>query len=140
MRFVGSECGARRLLIFPTIALTASLIGFLKSQDSKAQDSDAGKQQFLTSCGTCHSAENGAGNRQGPNLFGVYGRRVGERTDFKYSDALKAGTWAWTEETLDPWIENAQAAHPGTMMNYRQANPDKRKLVIDYLRKMRPAN
>jgi cytochrome c len=135
VRCVGSKCGACHVLLFPIIALTAALTGPLN-----ADESDAGKQQFLTSCGACHSAENGAGNRQGPNLFGVYGRRVGERTDFNYSDALKGGSWKWTQETLDPWIENAQAAHPGTMMNYRQANPDKRKLVIDYLKRMIPAD
>jgi cytochrome c len=106
----------------------------------RADEVDPGKQQFLTSCGTCHSVDDGAGNRQGPNLFGVYGRHVGERADFNYSDTLKAGTWSWTDDTLDQWIENAQQAHPGTIMNYRQANPDRRRLVIEYLKKMRPEN
>jgi hypothetical protein len=54
VRFVGSEREVWRVLIFPTIALAASLIGVLKAQDGEAQDHDAGKQQFLTSCGTCH--------------------------------------------------------------------------------------
>ncbi len=101
-----------------------------------AEDADAGKQQFLTSCGVCHTAESGGGNRQGPNLFGVYGRKVGSVVDFKYSSALQSGGWVWDEATLDPWITNSQEAHPGTFMNYRQANPDKRKLVIAYLKSL----
>src|SRR5208282_974933 len=40
-------------------------------------DDDPNRAQFLTSCGTCHSTEPGAPPRQGPNLFGVYGRKAG---------------------------------------------------------------
>ncbi len=105
----------------------------------QAEEVDAGKQQFLTSCGVCHSAEQSGGARQGPNLFGVYGRKVGSVVDFKYSSALKSGDWVWSDATLDPWITNSQETHPGTFMNYRQANPDKRKLVIDYLKSLSAA-
>jgi cytochrome c len=101
-----------------------------------AEDVDPAKQQFLTSCGVCHSVDPGAGARQGPNLFGVYGRKVGSVVDFKYSSALKSGDWTWNEATLDPWITNSQEAHPGTFMSYRQSNPEKRKLVIEYLKSL----
>jgi cytochrome c len=100
------------------------------------QDLEAARQQFLTSCGTCHSAEINAASRQGPNLANVFGRHVGALPDYKYSETLKAGDWVWSEVTLDPWIENAQVAHPGTVMNYRQANPDKRQLIIAYLKSL----
>jgi len=101
-----------------------------------AQDVDPGKQQFLTSCGVCHLADPGAGTRQGPNLFGVYGRKVGSVADFKYSSALQSGDWIWNEATLDPWLTNSQEAHPGTFMAYRQGNPEKRKVVIEYLKSL----
>jgi cytochrome c len=104
-----------------------------------AQSSDVGKTQFLTSCGVCHSTDAGAPNRQGPNLGGVYGRKVGQIDNFKYSDALKNGDWIWNDTTLDSWLENSQEAHPGTVMNYRQANPEKRQIVIDYLKSLSPA-
>jgi cytochrome c len=103
---------------------------------ASAQESNLGEKQFITSCGVCHTVEPGAPNRQGPNLHGVYGRKVASLENFKYSEALKKGDWVWTEETLDPWLENSQEAHPGTVMNYRQANPDKRKLVIGYLKSL----
>jgi len=103
---------------------------------AKAVDLAAAEQQFKTSCGVCHTAVEGEPPRQGPNLHNVYGRRAGSLADFTYSAALKNADWVWNEETLDPWIENASAVHPGTFMNYRQSNPEKRKLVIEYLKSL----
>ena len=105
-----------------------------------ALDLAAAEQQFKTSCGTCHTVVESDPPRQGPNLRSVYGRSAGTLADFKYSAALKNGGWVWEEATLDPWIENAPAVHPGTFMNYRQANPDKRKLIIDYLKSLATSN
>lgn len=121
--------------VLPLLLALQPAAGFAQD-DAPAGDAQAGQRQFLTSCGVCHTAEKGGGNRQGPNLYGVFGRRAGTLPDFAYSAALKNGGWVWDEQTLDPWIANAQAAHPGTVMNYRQANPAKRKLIIDYLKSL----
>ena len=112
------------------------LLAALMAGPASADDLAAARQQFLTSCGVCHTVEQGAAPRQGPNLLGVYGRAAGALPDFNYSAPLKAGGWSWTEETLDPWLENAQAAHPGTTMNYRQRDPAKRKLIIEFLKSL----
>jgi cytochrome c len=101
-----------------------------------ALDIEAARQQFLNSCGTCHTLDAGEPHRQGPNLHDVYGRAAGTLADFPYSATLEASGWTWTEETLDPWLENAQAAHPGTTMNYRQADPAKRSLIIELLKSL----
>ena len=106
---------------------------------ARAEDAAAGKAQFLTSCGVCHSVEPGAAARQGPNLAGLYGRAAGTLPDFKYSAALKDGGWSWDEATLDPWMENAQGVHPGTTMNYRQKDPDKRKTILAFLKTLTKA-
>lgn len=110
--------------------------------NSVAEEIDlaAAKSQFQKSCGTCHTAEPGGGKRQGPNLFGVYGRKVGRVEGFEYSETLVSGDWVWTEAELDPWIENAQKAHPGTIMNYRQRSAEKRALIIAYLKSLSSAN
>lgn len=118
----------------------AVAIGLLLAVGAMAEDIDPGRKQFLTSCGTCHVAEPGAGPRLGPNLYGVYGRKAGTLAGFSYSDAIRNGGWVWTDTTLDTWITDAQAAHPGTVMMYRQANPAKRKLVIDYLKSLSAPN
>jgi cytochrome c len=122
-----------------SIGLLLAALGALPAA-ARAADPGPGEKQFLASCGVCHTAEKGGEARQGPNLFGVYGRKAGTLPGFKYSAALKDGGWVWDETTLDPWITNAQAAHPGTVMNYRQANPEKRKLVIEYLKSLSGGN
>lgn len=120
-----SACGAMMLM-----ALSQA------SRAGEPADLAAAKRQFLTSCGVCHTFEKGGGNRQGPNLATAYGRKAGTYPGFTYSKALKDGGWTWDEKNLDPWLENSQAAHPGTFMNYRQSSPDKRALVIAFLKSL----
>lgn len=103
-----------------------------------AAENDTAKRQFVTSCGTCHTAEPGAPHRQGPNLAGVVGRKAATIDGFKYSGVLAASALVWDEPTLDRWIEDASAMLPGTSMAYRQRDPDKRKAVIDYLKSLKP--
>jgi cytochrome c len=102
-----------------------------------ARADDTNRAQFLKSCGTCHSVEPGAPPRQGPNLLGVFGRKAGTLEGFKYSDALKSADWVWDEVHLDKWIENAQAMRPGVVMPYRQADPEKRAKVIEFLKTLK---
>jgi cytochrome c len=114
-------------------------LGLVVAVSSARADEDPDRAQFLTSCGTCHSTDPDAPPRQGPNLFGVYGRKAGTLDGFQYSDALKSADWTWDEEHLDKWIENAQAMRPGVVMPYRQADPAKRAKVIAYLKSLRAA-
>lgn len=127
----------RRRIAVCGAALVLAAFGLLYGVASvRAEDADPGKQQFNTSCGVCHSVDPNAAVRQGPNLFSVYGRKVGSVPGFSYSNVLKSGDWIWDESTLDPWIANAQEAHPGAFMAYRQADPQKRRLVINYLKSL----
>jgi cytochrome c len=114
-----------------TLVLSA-LISNLQAQEMTPQ-----RRQFVNACGTCHAAEPGAAPRQGPNLFGIMGRKSGEVEGFKYSDAMKAANWTWDEATLDRWITDSGAALPGTTMIYRQNNPERRQLAIDYLKTLK---
>jgi cytochrome c len=78
----------------------------------------------------------GAAASSGSEPLRIFGRSAGSRADFEYSEALRTGGWTWTQATLDPWLENAQAAHPGTTMNYRQRDPEKRALIIEFLKSL----
>ena len=106
---------------------------------SRAEEVDPAKAQFIKSCGVCHAVEKDAAPRQGPSLLGVVGRKAASVEGFKYSEALKSADWAWDEKNLDPWLENAALVKPGTIMNYRQADPDKRALIIAYLKSLSAA-
>lgn len=103
-----------------------------------AQDFDLAKakQQFLSSCGVCHTAEKGGPNRQGPNLHDIVGKAAAATPNFKFSEPLKSSGLTWDEATLDRWIEDAQAMRPGTIMAYRQRDPDRRQLIIAYLKSL----
>lgn len=133
-----------RLLLVVTAAFAALGLVALAAPAGLADDAtdlDAAKAQFVKSCGTCHAVDKGAPIRQGPNLAGVVGRKAGSLAEFpKYSEPLKkagADGLVWDETTLDAWITNATKLVPGSIMPYRQADPEKRKLVIAYL-KSRP--
>jgi cytochrome c len=117
----------------------AALIAISSGGQAMADDLFAAKKQFETSCGTCHVVDPKGGLRQGPNLAGVFGRPAGTYPGFKYSAALANAGFAWDEASLDKWITNAQAFRPGAVMPYRQANADKRQLVIAYLKSLGPA-
>ncbi len=122
---------------FPSFAALLVALAVSAPQIARADSAADGQAQFLTSCGVCHTVEPGAPPRQGPSLAGVYGRTAGSLPDFKYSDVIKSGGWVWDDATLDPWMENAQGVHPGTIMNYRQRDPEKRKLILSYLKTLK---
>ena len=102
-------------------------------------DLAAAETQFKKSCGVCHVAAADGPPRQGPNLFGVVGRKAGEVAGFKYSEAFSKGSGgiAWDEGTLDRWLADPQSVIPGSVMLYKQADPDKRRLVIEFLKTRR---
>jgi cytochrome c len=71
----------------------------------------------------------------GPSLRGVYGRQAGTVPGFTYSSAFKQILQGvvWDRSTLDIWIRNSQAWVPGSMMFYKQPDPDIRRKIITYL-------
>jgi cytochrome c len=100
-----------------------------------AADDLEGKALFKKHCGTCHTAEKGGGKRQGPNLFGVVGRKAGTLPGFAYSDALRANKdgVVWARNTIDRWLTDPQAFIPGVVMPYKQPDPKLRQRLIDFL-------
>src|SRR5262245_4388959 len=71
----------------------------------------------------------------GPSLRGVYGRQAGSIPGFAYSRAFKSILQGvvWDHGTLDVWIMDSQAWVPGSMMFYKQPDPDIRRKIIAYL-------
>ncbi|WP_370334895.1 cytochrome c family protein [Parvularcula marina] len=86
-------------------------------------------------CGICHQVDSAKGHRIGPNLYGVYGSPAARHADFRYSKAMQNSGIVWTEETLDPYLENPAKYVRGGRMAYRgQSDPEKRKALIEYLK------
>lgn len=92
-----------------------------------------GKQLFAV-CKACHTLVEGGANMTGPNLWGVFGRKVAASAGFNYSDAMKAATFSWDAVQMDKWIEKPSAMIPGTKMTYAgMKTPQDRIDLIAYL-------
>jgi cytochrome c len=101
----------------------------------KVADVDAGARKF-GQCTACHSILEGAGDRDGPNLFGVYGKGMGQNSArFGYTAALASAGGHWDAPTLDAWLVKPSAVVPGTKMQFAGV-PDAldRADIIAYLR------
>jgi cytochrome c len=74
--------------------------------------------QVFARCAICHSNAKGEGNKIGPNLFGVVGRKAGTVAGFSYSAAMKSAGFAWTNDRLDAYITSPALAVPGNKMPF----------------------
>jgi cytochrome c2 len=99
-----------------------------------------GASLFATQCAGCHNVDDGMSHRLGPDLFGVVGRAVGQAQGFdEYSPAMKSQTGTWDEARLDRFLQQPQAAVPGTSMAFPGvSDATQRKAVIEYLKQAPP--
>ncbi|KAL9622328.1 MAG: hypothetical protein Q9160_003339 [Pyrenula sp. 1 TL-2023] len=89
----------------------------------------------LTRCAQCHNLDASEGNKIGPNLHGLFGRKTGQVEGFSYTDANKQKGITWKEETLFEYLENPKKYIPGTKMAFGGLKKGKdRNDLITYLR------
>ncbi len=90
-------------------------------------------------CATCHDIGEGATNRIGPQLNGLFGRTAGTMPDMVYSkNMIRMGDdgLIWTAITLDAYIENPRALVSKTRMSFRGIDdPQERSDLMAYLRR-----
>jgi cytochrome c len=97
---------------------------------------DPGAEVFRA-CVACHTLSPDAGNRAGPTLAGIFGRRIATLPGYNFSEALKKLDIVWTPETVDRLFEIGPAAYtPGTKMpEQRISSEADRKALTDFLAK-----
>ncbi len=99
-----------------TIATAAATL-VLAAGIVHAQGDPKRGEKIFENCRACHAAD-GAANEVGPGLRGVFGRRAGEREDFRYSPALKRSGITWTPQTMDEFVADPQKLVPANRMPY----------------------
>jgi cytochrome c len=98
-----------------------------------AADASAGERIFRR-CVSCHNAAPGAGNLQGPNMWGVVGRDIGSYPGFSYSSAMAEYPGSWTYEELDGFLANPRGYMSGTAMAFAGIRGDEdRADLLAYL-------
>jgi cytochrome c len=94
---------------------------------------DAGRRVFAQ-CRSCHTIDEGAGNRVGPNLHGVFGREIGSVEGFTYSLPVQDANFTWDADHLDHWLQNPQTFLPGNRMAFAGVRDEtQRRDLIAYL-------
>jgi cytochrome c len=112
-------------------------IAVLFAVEAQAADPKHGKEVFAR-CAICHSDAKGAGNRIGPNLFAVVGRKAGTFPGFSYSSAMKSFAKVWTPQQLDVYLTKPGATVPGTKMSFSGlSSKSDRADVIAYLQSLK---
>lgn len=97
-------------------------------------DLENGEAKFAV-CKSCHTITLGGPDMTGPNLSGVFGRKVATKPGYHYSDALKAQTFSWDAAELDKWLTDPKALVPGTKMTFVGFKDPKDRIdVIAYLK------
>ena len=76
-----------------------------------------------------------AGNRAGPTLHGIFGRRIGTAEGYNYSEALKGMDIVWTPETVSELFDVGPNHYtPGTKMpEQRITDPADRAALMEFL-------
>jgi cytochrome c len=121
-------------MIVKKIAVALLLTSALVAAAHAEGDAARGEARFKE-CAACHRLDAGA-NEVGPNLHGIFARKAGELTDFRYSPAMKRSGITWTAETVEKYIADPQAFIPANRMPYAgMSNTSDRADLIAYLQK-----
>jgi cytochrome c len=95
---------------------------------------DPGAQVFRA-CIACHALKADDGNRAGPTLHAIFGRRIATLPGYNFSEALKRLDIVWTPETVAKLFEIGPTRYtPGTKMpEQRIGSPEDRNALVQFL-------
>ena len=99
-----------------------------------ASASAADGAKVFKKCAACHSISKGGGNKIGPALWGVIGRKAGSISDYKYSKALAVHGKIWSFEEMNGFLIKPKEWIKGTKMAFAGLkNAKERAAVILYM-------
>ena len=116
-------------------AFFACMAVLIASAVARAEGDAARGEKRFEECAPCHALEKDK-ETVGPSLHGVFGRKAGTASDFRYSPALRRSGIAWDDSSIDRYIADPQGFIPGNRMPYAGiADAGARADLIAYLHK-----
>lgn len=114
---------------------TGDRLGDAMPETSETWDDGSRGAQVWRACAACHTLTPDDGNRAGPTLHRIFGRRIGTAPGFDYSEALPELDIIWTPDTVAALFEFGPEAYtPGSRMpEQRLTDPADRAALIDFL-------
>lgn len=91
--------------------------------------------EVFRACVACHTLDPNDGNRAGPTLHGIFGRKIASVSGYHYSPAFRKMDIVWTPETVSELFEFGPNAYtPGTKMPEQTiSNAEDRAALIRFL-------
>lgn len=119
------------------LAIAVSVLAPIGAWADASGDAERGAQIYQR-CSGCHAIGDGAKDRVGPHLNGIFDRPAGQADGFRYSAGFQraaAGGLTWDYDTLDAFLQNPRALVSGTRMSFRGlADVQDRNDVLAYIR------
>jgi cytochrome c len=108
-----------------------------RPQDILAEFKGERGAEVFQACAACHTLTPDGGNRAGPTLHGVFGRRIASAPDYNYSEGLKKLGIVWNAETIKKLFEIGPSHYtPGTKMPEQHiTNAADREALVQFLEK-----
>ena len=121
-------------------AATGGHVGPIMAPRAAVAEADHGEArgaQVFRACAACHALGADDGERAGPTLHGVFGRRIATAPGYDFSDALRAMDIVWTARTISRLFEVGPNAYtPGTKMPEQTiGDPEDRDALMRFLEK-----
>ena len=102
----------------------------------------AAGQVAFKKCKACHQVGDGARNKVGPHLNGIFGRAAGAVDGFRYSRAMNAANsdgLIWAEAELTAFLRKPRAFLKGTKMTFSGFKSDQDiRAIMAYLQTFQP--
>ena len=133
------EKSAYQVESLTTVAITTTTTESTEAGDASimvmfASTSAAEGAKIFKKCAACHSISKGGGNKIGPALWGVIGRKAGAVADYKYSKALSSHGKNWSFDEMNGFLIKPKEWIKGTKMAFAGLKkPEDRAAVILYM-------
>jgi cytochrome c len=104
-------------------------------EDTLKQYADDPGAQVFRACVACHTLTPDEGNKAGPTLWHIFGRRIATLPGYNFSPALKKLDIVWSPETVSKLFEVGPSHYtPGTKMPEQTiGSSEDRKALVEFL-------